>query len=124
MSGFADLVASANPALVGGGCNITVTEGRDLSCVFNAVDDANDPVDLTDATGSCLVLDEGGNTVAELTFTGTTTGCTISATAAELTALANSLPSRSCYWKLSITLGGQTLQAWSGKNSHFTIWES
>lgn len=122
MSGFADLVARANPALIGGGCTITITEARDLSRTFIAQDDAGAPVDLTGATGVCTIYDDASNPILTLTFTGTTTGFTITGTAANLTGLAGGAEERTCYWELSILMGGQKLQAWSANNSQFNVW--
>lgn len=124
MSGFADLLARANPAALGGGCNLKITENRDLARTFTVRDSAGNTVDMTGATGTCVVLDEAGNTLVALTFTPTTTGFTITASNSDLAGLAGGLDERTCTWKLSITKSGQQLQGWSANNSNFEVWGS
>ncbi len=122
MSGFNDLVAKAQPALAGGGCNASGTEGRTWEWTFSdIVDNSGTPVDMnTGITGTCKVFD-GSSTVITLTYTGGTGTFTISATKAATANLAGTKDRRKCRWGLSLDNGTKSIEVWAPSSSAFLI---
>lgn len=127
MSGFADLVDQAQPALYGGGISAAATEGRTWRWQFtDAADLAGDPIDFTGVTGVCKVTTGvGGTEIIELDFDGASDGSfTISADEADTAGLfagGTQGKARSCTWSLVLTNGTDSVQAWGPTNSRFQI---
>jgi len=127
MAGFADLVVAAQPALVGGGCRAEVTENCTYSRTFNVYDNAGTAVDLTGATITCTVRSkvDGSPVLVSgspmITGTPTTTGFTLTASATTMSNLVTGTTAVEYAWACSLTLSGQTVQAWYPENSPFVI---
>ena len=127
MSGFADLVLQAQPALISDGCTARATEGMTWRWQIGGVTDATGaPVDLTSITGTCTIWDKpGGTSVTTLTFTGAADGSfTLYKDEAATVGLASGADSRGtrlCYWSLTLSNGTDTVAVWSAPTSKFTI---
>lgn len=120
MAGFADLVQQAQPALVGGGVHVEGTAGADWEWEFEGVVDNNgDDIDLSTATGACVISNNGAD-VATLTFTGGDGSFTVGLAA---TATAD-LNADSYTWSLVVTLSGTSVQFWGRSGSRFVVRES
>lgn len=119
MTGFADLVPQAQPALVGGGAEARATVGRTWSWVFDGVvDSAGTSIDLTSATGTCTILSKvGGTAITTLTFTGTTGGFTLS----KDETLTGAVPAGKYVWGLYVVLSSNSVQFWGPSNSRFVV---
>ena len=125
MAGFPDLVPAAQPAYYGDGVSAKVTEGATWRFEFtNVNDDAGDPINLTSATCTAVVLDDGGTQVVALDFTGSTGSFVLSATAANTAGLAagtSATAGRRCKWTCRLSSAGNVVQVWGPSNSPFII---
>lgn len=126
MAGFTDLVAQAQPALIGQGCAASGTAGRTWSWRFtDLVDNDGDPIDLSAITGTAAVVTApGGSDVVELTFDGGIGEFTIGADEGDTAGTfsgADYQRGRSCYWYLTLDDGTDSVQAWLVDNSPFQI---
>jgi hypothetical protein len=121
VAGFTDLIPQAQPALADGGCFAEATAGATWEWTFSgAVDSANNPVDFTGITGTCVVTD-GASTVVTLTVTGTVGGFTVSKAKASTTALNDGEDRRQCSWSLYFDDGTERLWVWNSDNSVLVI---
>lgn len=122
MGVLADLVAQAQPALVGGGCTASATagatwlwEGEDVT------DPAGDPVDLTGVTGLCEIVNSADTVVATLDFAGAVDGTfTIGLDEADTAALTVGR----YRWRFSLDDGDDIVQVWGAAASRFNIVEA
>lgn len=124
MSGFADLVPQAQPAIFGGGVEGAGAEGRSWEFNFGDVrDGAGAAIDLSAVTGTCTVYDEAGATLTTLTFTGAVGSFKLSKAKAATVGLAGSAPAtgRKCSWGMVLDNGTLSVQVWLPRNSGFTI---
>lgn len=128
MAGFADLVLQGQPALYGGGCTGSGTEGATWRWRFIDVkDNAGTLVNLlTGVTGTCQILTAiDGTVVATPTVTGTADGkLTVELDETLTAALATGITTapRRCVWRCTLTNGTDTVQVWHPMNSHFYIY--
>lgn len=125
MAGFADLLIIGQPALIGGGFEAAVTEGRTWQFrVTDVVDLDGAAVNLSTTTGVCTVWD-GATSVATLTYAGATDGSfTVTLAAASTVGLANNTKGgRRCTWGLEIVSGSTQVQAWVPELSPFRIYD-
>lgn len=125
MSGFSDLVAAAQPALLGGGCNASGTEGRSWRWAFTVLDNSGAPVDLSSGyTFDCRILTAvDGSTVVAPTVTGGSGTFTISVTPSNSAGKANGAAHRRCVWTMTITetATSSQVQVWGPTNSNFMV---
>lgn len=122
MSGFADLVKKANPALRR--VNIARKEATDWEIEFvNVVDDEGDPINLTGATGVCELVDTvGGTPFLTLTFTGAADGSyTLTKDNADTVDLTDGTNPRRARWSLTVTNAGVVVAFFEASSSLFTI---
>lgn len=125
MAGFSDLVAAAQPALFGGGCDASATEGRSWRWAFSVLDNSGAAVDLsTGYTFDCRVLTAvDGTTVVTPTVTGGVGTLTISVAPTNSAAKAAGAANRRCFWTLTITetATSSQVQVWGPTNSRFMV---
>jgi hypothetical protein len=128
MGALSSLVPQAQPALIGGGCEGSGTEGATWRVEFQWLDEDGTPsaVDFTGTTGTCVIYTAvGGTLVATLTFTGAAAGVfTLNLAAASTTGLAAGATDepRACVWSLAIDDGTDIVQAWTPLNSPFYVY--
>lgn len=126
MSGFADLVPKAQPALFGGGFAAAATKGRTWLWEFTDVtDDNGDPIGLsTGVTATCKVLTApGGTEIISLTATLGDGEFAISADETATAAISQTPGNKGlvCYWYLILDDGTDEVQVWSAHNSKFLL---
>lgn len=125
MSGFADLIPDAMPALFGAGCNTAGTEGRSWRWSFAVLDNSGAAIDLsTGYTFDCRILTGvDGTAVVTPTVTGGVGTLTITAPPSGTAGKAAGQSRRQCRWTLTITetSSSSQVQVWGPTNSRFTI---
>lgn len=125
MAGLADLLPSAQPALVGAGANATVTEGRTwvFPVLRGFVDDTGAPIVWGSATVTCKAWDRLGVEVIDLPVAKGSGTLTIGpVTAANTAGLADGVRrGRRCSWGLWVVDGTTKLQVFGPSNSVLTI---
>ncbi|MCW2785257.1 MAG: hypothetical protein JWP74_1774 [Marmoricola sp.] len=127
MAGFTDLIPRARPSLNPDGVPETITENCDYSRIFPLFDDAGTAVNMTGGTVTVTVRDTATGAAVLVSgspiFTGTvtTTGFTVTTTAAITANLVSGLTSLRYAWSCSLTLSSKTVQAWNPDDSPLTI---
>lgn len=123
MAGFTDLVAQAQPALYGKGVTASATAGATWLWSFVEVtDSAGDPINLSAVTGVCEVVNiDTDAVVTTITFTGAADG---SFTLSKDESLTAAVAVGKYRWRLSLNNATDTVQAWGGNLSKFTVEEA
>jgi len=127
MSGFADLVKQAKPALAGEGFDTAGTQGCDWEWRFKPLtDDAGDAIDLsTGITATAVVAASPGATpLVTLTFTGSADGTfTLSADDTATSNLVTGTGRVNLCWSLAVSdsASGKDVQFWLASNSTFVL---
>jgi len=121
MAGFTDLVPKAQPYI----CSITSasTVGTTWRHVFTGVEDDNgDPIDLTEVTAACDVLDApAGQVLASFAFTGGIGEFTLELDSAASINLATDALVQAC-WRLTLTSGTDVVRFWGPTSSPFMLY--
>lgn len=128
MAGFDDLVAASQPALMGGGCTSSGTEGATWRWPFtDLVDFQGDPIDLrptADVIGVAKIV-VGSVDVVDLDVEGTLGGFILTADTATTDGLADgNLDGRQCEWLVYFEEDGSPDKRafiWTRDNSPFLI---
>lgn len=130
MSGFADLVLAAQPAIADDGAKAEGTEGADwLFEVRDIVDSNGDLIDLSATTGVCQIVNRlGGTVMTTLSYGGFADGRFQVSKSAAATAglLGASTPRGNWLWSLVITdtVSGKKVPWWIPAKSEFTVQRS